>query len=228
MDYEKVEKRFYEKLWMDVGDWKREAWTHEKGPFRRKKPDIEGYKVLKFLKKELKKGRVLDLGCGGGRNSVLLAENGFEAYGVDISKHAIKLAKLLAKEKKAKAEFKVGSVLDLAYKDGFFDAVMDFGCLHHLRKSQWKKYLKSILRVLKTGGYYLLYTFSVETGKTWHYNPRTRRNWYVTKINKHYYHYFSKKEIREFFNKRFKILRIETIKYKGRTLVFYLSFMRKI
>lgn len=47
----------------------------------------------------LPKGRALDIAMGGGRNSVYLAQQGFQVEGVDNSDEAISLANTLAKEK---------------------------------------------------------------------------------------------------------------------------------
>lgn len=217
MDYEKLEKRFYDKIWHRTGDWKKRVT-----PYTNKKPKIEGKLIGDFLKKNLKKNsKILDLGCGGGRLSVMLASQGFQVHGVDFSKYAIKLANKLKKEKRVEVKFRHGSALNLKYDEDFFNAVLDIGCFHHLRKSQWKKYLKNLMQVLKKNGYYLLYTFSVESDK-----KLRKQNWRVR--TGHYYHYFSKNEIKDYFGKFFEILKVKTIKEPGRRLVFYLSFMRKV
>lgn len=56
--------------------------------------------VIRFAFNNLTPGqKVLDLGCGAGRHAMFLAENGFEAYGIDISENAILEAKKRAQEK---------------------------------------------------------------------------------------------------------------------------------
>ena len=45
------------------------------------------------IKKNRKKIKVLDLGCGGGNNTEFLAKEGFDVYAVDGSKEAINLTK---------------------------------------------------------------------------------------------------------------------------------------
>ncbi|MEK7072020.1 MAG: class I SAM-dependent methyltransferase, partial [Patescibacteria group bacterium] len=51
-------------------------------------PDLE--KVMKVFKKAKVK-KVLDLGCGAGRNTWPMAKNGFEVYGLDLAKDGINL-----------------------------------------------------------------------------------------------------------------------------------------
>ena len=51
---------------------------------------------VKFLKsKEKIEGKVLDIGCGKGRNSVYLAKQGFEVRGMDYIQEALDTAKEL-------------------------------------------------------------------------------------------------------------------------------------
>lgn len=217
MDYVKLEKKFYEHKWQLVKDWKR-----ERNPYLKKQAGIEGNLALKLIKKHIKKGKVLDIGCGGGRNSILFANNGFTVSGVDFSKEAIKLAKL--NDLKSKVNFKIGNVLNLKQKN-YFDTILDFGCFHHMRKSQWKKYIQNTIKVLKPNSYFILYAFSTESQKTSRFDPKTKRNWAI--FRGHYYHYFSKSEIKEVFSKYFKIISTKLIKEKGRKLAFYLTLMQK-
>lgn len=55
--------------------------------------------------KDLVGPRVLDVACGEGRNSIFLAEKGFEVIGVDRSPTAIKKAQMWAQETGVCAEF---------------------------------------------------------------------------------------------------------------------------
>ena len=104
-----------------------------------------------FAKHDVKK--VLDLGCGAGGHMVYLARHGFEVYGIDISKEAIKIAEEWLKEKKLKGNLRVGSIYKrLAYRDDFFDAVISFRVLHHAKIQDIRKVIKEIERVLKPHG----------------------------------------------------------------------------
>ncbi len=48
--------------------------------------------LIKLLKKE-KARRILDLGCGTGRHTILLAKSGFDVYGMAISREGLKLTR---------------------------------------------------------------------------------------------------------------------------------------
>lgn len=103
---------------------------------------------------ELKKvsGKVLDLGCGAGRfaNSVKSENPLLDIYGVDISKRAIKIARINYPE----VHFKVANINHLPYPDNYFDAVILRHVLEHLDDP--KQGLAEARRVLKAKG--LLYS----------------------------------------------------------------------
>jgi len=102
-----------------------------------------------------KKGRFLELGCGAGEMSLWFAEKGFEVYGIDISPTAVVWAKEKAAVRKIKADFRVGSVLDLSeFPDNYFDYILDGHCLHCIIGDDRRKFLSKALRVLKPGGFF--------------------------------------------------------------------------
>jgi len=102
-----------------------------------------------------KKGRFLELGCGAGEMTLWFAEKGFEVHGIDISPTAIDWAKEKADKQNLKADFKVGSVLDLSeFPDNHFDFILDGHCLHCIIGNDRKMFLSEALRVLKPGGFF--------------------------------------------------------------------------
>jgi len=217
MHYSK-QKQHYENLWKKVGNW-----DNESPNFKTRTPNQDIFKFIEFLKNKGVKGKALDIGCGGGRHLIPFAENGFESYGIDYSKTAIKLAQIYARQKNIKLNLKLGDILKLPYKKDYFDVVHDSGCSHHIKKKDWLKYTKNILKVLKKNGYYRLLAFSINTDYLMGYKV-SKRGWIINKD--HYIHFFKKKEITDFFSKYFKILKLYEIETKkGR--FFYVAYMQK-
>lgn len=108
---------------------------------------------------KLPSGRALDLGCGYGRTSIYLAQNGWQVDGVDFVPQAITEAK-----KRAAAagvveniHFHVGSVADLHFLEGAYDLAIDIGCLHALSHTLQQTYRDGLLRLLRPGAAYLLF-----------------------------------------------------------------------
>ncbi|WP_428328112.1 class I SAM-dependent methyltransferase [Mucilaginibacter sp.] len=102
--------------------------------------------------------KVLDAGCGGGRNLVYFLQNGYDVYGIDPNPEAVEALKQLAKElspKNNKKNFKVAAAEDLPFEDATFDLVISSAVLHFANnEAHFDSMLLSMWRVLKPGGYF--------------------------------------------------------------------------
>jgi tellurite methyltransferase len=96
--------------------------------------------------------RVLDAGCGPGRNLVYLLREGYEVFGVDSDSRAVEEVRRLAPAL-AGENFRVERVEDMSFPDGFADVVISSAVLHFARDdSQFQAMLRGTWRVLKPGG----------------------------------------------------------------------------
>jgi tellurite methyltransferase len=100
--------------------------------------------------------RVLDAGCGSGRNLVYFLRSDFEVFAVDESHEAIaqtrRLAATLAPHL-PKDNFRVEAVERMSFADTSFDVVVSNAVLHFAPdESLWEAMLKEMWRVLKPGG----------------------------------------------------------------------------
>ncbi|MBI5684644.1 MAG: class I SAM-dependent methyltransferase [Verrucomicrobia bacterium] len=100
--------------------------------------------------------RALDLGCGTGTNVIFLAQQGFEATGVDLSEVAVQRAVEKARVANANANFVCASVLALPDFGEPFEFVFDRGCFHTLAKDQRSAFVGQVLRVTRPGSAYFL------------------------------------------------------------------------
>jgi ubiquinone/menaquinone biosynthesis C-methylase UbiE len=94
---------------------------------------------------------ILDMGCGDGWLSVILAKRGANVWGYDISGAAIDIAKQRAAQMGVsdRTHFEVASAYQTSYKDQQFDAVIGQAILHHLGDKD--QLSKELLRVMKPG-----------------------------------------------------------------------------
>lgn len=148
--------------------------------------------------------RILDAGCGNGRHLLFFAEQGYEVYGMDISKEAIEIAEAWLAEKNLKANLKVGGLEKLPYGDAFFDAVVSFEVLDHLLFPAAKKAIEEMKRVLLPGGYLFVSLRSVESsecgrGKKISKNTYTLEEGYEKGLIQHYFDLGEIKELLEGF-----------------------------
>lgn len=124
-----------EKVWDSIA----RSW------FERKKtlfPNVE-----KFLAD--KKGKILDIGCGSGRNfSAIIGE----IFGVDFSAEMLKIAKQTCEKLGKKCVLNKANADELPFENNFFDAAIFVAALHCIESaSSREKSLLELKRVLRPG-----------------------------------------------------------------------------
>jgi SAM-dependent methyltransferase len=100
--------------------------------------------------------KVLDAGCGGGRNVVYLLSEGFQVFGVDQNPEAVQsvreMASVLAPSLPAE-NFWVAAVEQMPFQDGFADVVVCNSVLHFAKDDEhFVAMVAELWRVLKPGG----------------------------------------------------------------------------
>lgn len=119
--------------------------------------DIDIYLFDQLLRGRIGPGsRILDVGCGSGRNLVYLLREGFEVYAVDADPRAIegvrrlagRLAPALSPE-----NFRLEPIEKMSFPNGFADFVISSAVLHFARDDDYfQAMLRETWRVLKPGG----------------------------------------------------------------------------
>lgn len=114
---------------------------HIEGPMLKRMAGLESYPLC------------LEIGCGRGVGAEIIVEQfGAEkVIATDLDSDQIKRAKKnLPLRLKDKIKFRVADAMALDEPDNKFDAVFSFGVIHHME--DWRKAVKEISRVLKSGG----------------------------------------------------------------------------
>lgn len=100
-------------------------------------------------------GRLLELGCGAGNITLWLAARGYDAYGIDVSPTAIRIAKQTAYSRNVKANFSVQNITEqLDFTKDFFDVILDGNMLHCIVGEDRRQALLNIRTVLRSGGFF--------------------------------------------------------------------------
>ena len=97
-------------------------------------------------------GRALELGCGRGVGTELILDV-FKAERVDafdLDPRMVALARKRLLPRGSKAHVWVGDATAIPVAAGAYDAVFDFGIIHHI--PEWRRALREVTRVLKPGG----------------------------------------------------------------------------
>lgn len=100
--------------------------------------------------------RLLDAGCGGGRNLIYFLRSGYDVYGVDESSQSIAQVRDLAASLAPHLppeNFRVEAVEKMSFADADFDVVISSAVLHFARDEQhWQRMVEEMWRVLRPGG----------------------------------------------------------------------------
>ncbi len=118
---------------------------------------IDIYLFDQLLKGRFNPGtRVLDAGCGGGRNLIYFLRTGYDVCGVDESSGSIAQVRELAGKLAphlSSDNFRVEAVEQMSFDDAHFDVVVSSAVLHFARDEEhWRGMVDEMWRVLKPGG----------------------------------------------------------------------------
>ncbi len=103
--------------------------------------------------------RVLDLGCGEGRDSVFFAGAGFAVTGLEVSAAGLRKAERLARERGVRVRWLRG---DMARVDlgGPFGLVYSCGAIHYVPRDHRMRLLRRLKRLTPLGGYHGFVVFT--------------------------------------------------------------------
>jgi len=121
--------------------------------------DIDIYVFDQLLRRRIAPGmRVLDAGCGSGRNLVYLLRAGYEVFGVDADPNAVQAVRQLAARVAPHLpadNFRVEPIEGITFPEAFADVVISSAVLHFARDdAQFMAMLEGTWRVLKRGGFF--------------------------------------------------------------------------
>ncbi len=191
--------------------------------FREQAPE----EVVEFLEK--KKGKIIDMGCGGGRNFIKNPKITY--YAVDFSKEMLKFAEAKAKKMKINALFFKNSLEKLPFEKDFFDGAIFISTLHSVENSKNRlKSLKELYRVLKKGSEAMISVWDKsktripakikdkESYATW--------NVFGERYKRYYYFYEEKELIKNLKKVGFKIIKRKNYKstsHSRKNIILYVK-----
>jgi SAM-dependent methyltransferase len=119
--------------------------------------NIDIYLLDQILKGRFtKEMKILDAGCGEGRNSLYFISQGYQIFGIDPNEVAIQYCRYLTKSLKPNFDsyrFQTGKLEDIPFHTGAFEAVICSAVLHFASSvDNFWQMIYEIYRVLKPGG----------------------------------------------------------------------------
>jgi cyclopropane fatty-acyl-phospholipid synthase-like methyltransferase len=151
-------------------------------------------------------GEALDLGCGEGRNSLLLAHFGYHVHAVDVSSQGIqKLEKYARSQGLDNIGYEVADVRTVHLTTNFYDAIVAVTILDHITKEEGKKVAEAIMDALKPGGFVFIEAFTVHDPAA---NAARKEDEAISETASFVQHYFDEGELAAWFSE------LETLKYE--------------
>lgn len=96
--------------------------------------------------------KILDAGCGTGKDCIYFASHGYEVYGIDLSRGMLEKAKKNSENKNLKINFSIGNMKSLVFPNSYFDGVWTMAAIVHLSPKEKQKAIREFYRVLKPKG----------------------------------------------------------------------------
>ena len=101
--------------------------------------------------------KILEIGCGSGANLWMIAKEGFQAYGIDLSQEGINLAEKMLHSYNVSGRLSAQDMCDLNFDDNYFDAIVDVFSSNCMNSVQGEVVLEGVYKKLKKGGVFFTY-----------------------------------------------------------------------
>jgi len=155
--------------------------------------------------------RALDLGCGAGRHTVYLAQEGFEVCALDISPEGVEHTVQWLTGEGLRANLQQADMTALPYPDDFFDGIVSVSVLHHNTSANIRTAAEEIRRTLRREGLF----FATECAKGDYQDGRGEQIENGTYLAPEYadqpgvpHHFFSEDEARALLH-GFRVIELE-------------------
>jgi SAM-dependent methyltransferase len=116
-----------------------------------------GRNFFHLSREERREIDVLEVGCGSGANLWMIAREGFNTFGLDLSDTAVDLCKRMLRGYNCKASLMVGDMCRLPLADNSIDVLVDIFSSHCLDQTQGAQFLSEIRRCLRPKGKFFSY-----------------------------------------------------------------------
>lgn len=182
------------------------------------KPHSEIVRLLKQLKKKfsfsIEGKKIIDIGCGTGRNAFYFSELGASVLGIDIAPTAITIAKQRAVENGQSISYILGDISEkFLAENQSVDLIIDILASNSLNHNERTNYLTEVHRVLKPGGFFYVRALAKEgdanAAALLKLYPGREKNTYVIKQLNLTETIFTKEDLLEIYGKFFEIITFE-------------------
>lgn len=147
------------------------------------------HSIIPFIKQKT----VLDIACGEGYGTDLIAKHAHKVYGVDLDQSCIKWATEKYVPANNNLEFKTGSVDNIPVANNSIDVIVSFETIEHVNSDTQQRFMAEVKRVLKSNGILI-----ISTPNTANYTNRYEHHneFHLKEFQKEEFHAFLKSHFR--------------------------------
>ena len=117
--------------------------------------------VLELVSSLAPAGKVLDIGCGEGRNAIPLSRAGFEVTAIDLSEAGIEKLNHIARREGLEIRTAVADMTTYKFEDTY-DLIIAHGCLHLIPRAQWETVIERMKNHTAPNGFNVVTVFTDE------------------------------------------------------------------
>lgn len=114
--------------------------------------DTSDNQYIDYFLQSLEGTKILDVGCGNGKDCKYILQQGFDINGIDLSVGMLEIAK----ERVPEGKFEVMDIANITYPDNSYEGIISNCSLFHVPSEELPKTLESFARILKPNGKLLL------------------------------------------------------------------------
>lgn len=116
-----------------------------------------GRHYFSLAPEQRRKIRVLETGCGSGANLWMIAREGFDTHGIDLSPAGLDLCEKMLAHWGTSATTKAADMTTIPYPDHHFDVVLEVFSANCFDERHFARYLDEVMRVLRSKGRFFSY-----------------------------------------------------------------------
>lgn len=159
------------------------------------------------------KGNALDIGCGEGRNTLLLARHGFNVHAVDIASSGIhKLEKYALEQGLNNIRYSIADAREIQLEPNHYSVIVAVTLLDHLTEEEGKKVASSLITALKPNGFICIEVFTIHDPAAKQSEQRAA-NENISETSCFVKHFFKENELSRWFSNLEILSYQETMKY---------------
>ena len=160
------------------------------------------YEIMK-LRPPIKPYRVLDIGCGEGKDAVFLAKNGYQVTAFDVADTGLEKAKNLAERNHVKIDFFRADINDYV-PNSEFDIVFSSGVYHYIFKNRRNNFIKQLKECTSKNGIHAINVFVkkpfIDIAPDMEDRERQVEPWYSGELNCYYHDWLFHKNEEKIFD----------------------------